>query len=103
MRIYLSDNVFIEQCSAAPFLWDLYTVSKGIRKGKEELVEWFKASGLDLGQVLKKAPDFELNEKYKLNEEEFLNLKDYVEEFKKIQEEMFQKIKITLKNKDHAI
>ena len=28
MRIYLSDNVFIEQCSAAPFLWDLYTVSK---------------------------------------------------------------------------
>ena len=45
----------------------------------------------------------ELNEKYKLNEEEFLNLKDYVEEFKTIQEEMFQKIKITFKNKNYAI
>ena len=57
------------------------------------MVETFKASGLSLGQVLNMAPDFHLNEKYELTEDEYLDLKRYVEEFKAIQEEMFERVK----------
>lgn len=94
MRIRLSKNFFIEQCAYAPFSWDLYTISKGVRKG--EVVEVEKPAGcygVSLEHLITKIADYQLQE-----ECEELNIEEYIERFKKIQKEAIEEIrKVTLK------
>jgi hypothetical protein len=89
MRIYLTKNIFIEQCAYAPFAWDLYTVSKGIRKGEMKEVEKNVSSGLDLEFIAKKAAFYELD----MTQEEKMNLEQFVEKFEKIQGEILKELK----------
>lgn len=89
MRIYLTENLFIEQCAYAPFVWDLYTSSKGVRKGELKVVEKLVASGLDLEFLSKKVAFYELE----MTEKEKLSLDQFIEKFEKVQEKVSNEIK----------
>lgn len=95
MKIRLSKNFFIEQCTYAPFAWDLYEISKGVRKGEEVEVEKPAGCfGMSLEDIVKKIADFQLQ-----SEEEELNIEEYIEKFKKIQSEAIKEIKkVIIKN-----
>lgn len=95
MRIRLSKNFFIEQCSYAPFSWDLYLVSTGIRKGETVEVEKpVGCYGVSLDNIVTKIADYQLQE-----ECEELNIEEYIERFKKIQEEAIREIKKVISKK----
>lgn len=76
MRIYIAENVFIQQCEVHPCVWDLFTVFKGIRKGEETVVEKPIAYGLELKRVVAVVADYQL-----LSEIETATLEEYVEKF----------------------
>lgn len=98
MRIYFSDKVFIEQTPNYPFLWDLYTISKGKkRKGELVDVEIFRAAGLNFEHVVKHIAD------YVLEEDKTRNIQEYIEDYKKIQNEAINKIKQFIKENNYAI
>lgn len=89
MRIYLTDNFYIEQCPYAPFSWDLYLIQTGVRKG--ETVEVEKPAGcygISLESIVAKIADYQLQ----VNGED-LSIDQYIKEFKQIQEQAIEKIK----------
>lgn len=94
MRIYLTEDIFIEQCAYAPFNWDLYTVSKGRRRDKIEEVEKAVAYGVDLEFIAQKAVFYKL----KLSGEEKVSLDQFIDRFKKIQKEISENLKESIKN-----
>lgn len=90
MRIKLTDNFFIEQCSYAPFRWDLYTIYKGKRNGEvTEIEKPAGCYGMSLSQIIKVIADFEIQ----LSEEKEVELKEYIEKFEKIQKEALNNLK----------
>lgn len=94
MRIKLTDKIFCEQCTYSPWAWDLYQISSGIRKGKEVDVEKpLGIYGLSLERVVHYVPDIHLQ----ISETKELELKEYIEEFKKIQQEVIQNINESIK------
>lgn len=93
MKIQLTDKFYIEQCLHAPFNWDLIKINYGIRGGKETRIDTPVAYGLTLEHLIKKIPEYQIFEK----EEEFIELKNFIKEYKKISEEVASKLLKSLK------
>jgi len=88
MQIDLSQNFFIQQVPACPFLWDLCKKSV-TRKG--ESVSSPVAFGLSLKDVVRIIGDYELEDT------DITSLKEYIERFEEIQKNAIKIIK-DLKN-----
>lgn len=93
MRIYLSKNVFIQQCEVHPCVWDIFTTSEGIRKGEKTTIEKPTAYGIELQRVIKVIADYQL-----ISEEEQMTLKEYVERFETCQCDALLEIERILKD-----
>lgn len=93
MRIYLSKNVFIQQCEACPNVWDIFTTSEGIRKGEKTTIEKPTAYGIELQRVIKVVADYQL-----ISEEELMTLKEYTEKFESYQCDAVLEIERILNN-----
>lgn len=94
MRIKLTDKIFCEQCPYSPWSWDLYQITTGVRQGKEiEIEKPLGIYGLPLERVVQYVPDIHLQ----INETKELELKEYIEEFKKIQQEVIKNINESIK------
>lgn len=90
MKIKLTENFFIRQCVHAPFNWDLVKISYGKRNGQKNVkVETPVAFGLSLQHLMNKIGDYEIFE----NESEFETFEKYIEEYKKINEEVLKQLK----------
>lgn len=96
MKIKLTDKFFIEQCKQSPFCWDLVKVSIGNRNGQENVrVETAVAFGMTLQHLIKIVADYEIYEKIK----EFETFENYVKEYKKISEDILNRLQTSLKKK----
>lgn len=90
MRINLTDKIFCEQCPCCPWTWDLYQVQIATRKGVEQRVEKpLGIYGMPLAYIVKDIADIHLC----LEENKALEMKEYIEEFKKIQKQASENIK----------
>lgn len=90
MKIKLTENFFISQCIHAPFNWDLIKISYGNRNGEENVeVEKPVAFGISLQHLMNKIGDYEIFETKK----EFETFEKYIEEYKKINEEVLKQLK----------
>ena len=86
MKIKLTEKFFISQCTHAPFNWDLMKISYGNRNGEENVkIETPVAFGLSLQHLMNKIGDYEIFE----NE----TFEKYIEEYKKINEEVLKQLK----------
>lgn len=90
MRINLTDRVYCEQCPCSPWSWDLYQIQEGVvRKGETQTVEKpLGIYGMSLEHIIKSIPDIHLQ-----LEGKDLEMKQYIEEFKKIQKQASENIK----------
>lgn len=90
MKIKLTEKFFISQCTHASFNWDLIKISYGNRNGEENVkIETPVAFGLSLQHLMNKIGDYEIFE----NESEFETFEKYIEEYKKINEEVLKQLK----------
>lgn len=98
MRIKLTENYFIEQCIHAPFSWDLFKVSEGVRNGVTVTVEKPIAFGFSLEHLIKKIGDYELSES-----NETVDFEEYLRRYKEISESVKESIIKQLKTLNYGI
>lgn len=93
MKIVLTPRISIKQVTAHPFLWDVIYCFQAKRFGKMSYCEKIVANGINLEQVISKVADFDLS----VSDIELLELSEYIEKYKQIQDEAIKTIKKFLK------
>lgn len=90
MKIYLTDDIYIKPCPACPSVWDVTRCFKTKRKGsKLKSYEITLANGVNFEHLLRIIPNCEIS----MSENETMTLEEYINEYKRIQDNVILKLK----------